>query len=82
SLRQIGSDVMGVDTTVGSVLDAITYGAADHRSAVDPGAVAFALSWREVARVCGESLGVICNNLGDYTLDVQAIDLENSPYSI
>ena len=52
-------------------------GAGQFSAQLQPGAVKFLLSWREVFSVCSEDAGLIAGNTGKTSVDLKAVDIDS-----
>jgi hypothetical protein len=65
-------------TPLGQHHDKAVAGAGQFSAHLQPGAVKFLLSWREVFQVCETSAGLIAGNIGKTAVDLKAVDVDQS----
>jgi hypothetical protein len=65
-------------TPLGQHHDTALGGAGQFRSHLESGAVRFLLSWGEVFDVCEDAAGLIAGNIGKTTVDLKAMDIDQS----
>jgi hypothetical protein len=63
-------------TPLGQHHDKAIAGAGQFSAHLQPGAVKFLLSWREVFDVCRTSAGLIAGNIGKTAVDLKAVDID------
>lgn len=63
---------------LGAAYDSLAAGAASLWSDMSTGASQFLLGWRETLQACGETSGIIAGNVGNYWLDLSAVDVDTS----
>jgi hypothetical protein len=65
-------------TPLGQHYDKALSGAGQFSAHLQPGAVKFMLSWREVFDVCEDAAGLIAGNTGKTKVDLQAMDVDQN----
>jgi hypothetical protein len=76
--RTLGRELRDSDEPVRRDAGRILDGAGELGDVVADGVAAFELSWRAAFEATGETSGRIAANVGGFTLDLEALDLDNS----